>query len=103
MALGLTKISSLGNPFLECLEQRVAKSGLDRRGASKRGDAQVLNATEFIEMEIEDQGDNNLQVEFAVGCVGDKFAPLVLNPSPERLLVATRDGAPLPFDFSVCG
>ena len=47
----------------------------------------MLNATEFIEMEIEDQGDNNLQVEFAVGCFGDKFAPLVFNPSPERILV----------------
>jgi ABC-type branched-subunit amino acid transport system substrate-binding protein len=40
-----------------------------------------------IKLEIEDQGDNNLQVEFAVGCVGDKFAPLVFNPSSERLLV----------------
>ena len=94
VALGLTKISSLGNPLLECLEQRVSQSGLDRRRSCERGDAQVLNATEFIEMEIEDQWDNNLQVE---------FAPLVFNPSPERLLVATRDGAPLPFDFSVCG
>jgi hypothetical protein len=46
--------------------------------------------TSAHKLEIEDQGDNNLQVEFAVGCVGDKFAPLVFNPSPERLLAVTR-------------
>ncbi len=94
VAFGLAKISSLGNPLLECLEQRVAKSGLDRRRSCERGDAQGLNAAEFIEMEIEDQGDNNLQVE---------FAPLVFNPSSERILEAIRDVEPLSFDFSVCG
>jgi hypothetical protein len=59
--------------------------------------------TSAHKLDIEDQGENNLQVEFAVVCVGDKFAPLVLNPSPERLLAAKRDGDPLRFDFSVCG
>jgi len=54
----------------------------------------VLNATEFIELEIEDQGDNNFQVE---------FAPLVFNPSSERILEAIRDVEPLSFNFSVCG
>jgi hypothetical protein len=102
-AFGLAEISSLGKPLLECLEKRISKARLDRRWSCERSDAQVLNATEFIEMEIEDQGDNNLQVEFAVGCVGDKFATLFLNACAERLLSATRDVAPLPFDFSVCG
>jgi hypothetical protein len=59
--------------------------------------------TSAHKLEIEDQGENILQVEFAVGCIGDKFAPLVLNPCSERLLGATRNVEPLPFDFSLCG
>lgn len=95
-------ISSLGKPILECLEQCVSQAGFNRGRSCERADAQVLNATEFIELEIEDQGNNNLQIEFAIGCVGDKFAPLVLNACSECLLAATRDVAPLPFEFSVC-
>jgi hypothetical protein len=49
----------------------------------------VLNATEFIELEIEDQGDNNLQVEFAVGDANKVIPPLVFNSCSERLLVGT--------------
>jgi hypothetical protein len=70
------------------------RAWLDRRRSCEQENAQVLNATEFIELEIEDQGDNNFQVE---------FAPLVFNPSSERILEAIRDVEPLSFNFSVCG
>lgn len=43
-------------PGLECLQQGISDAGLKRWRAGERGDAQVLNAPEFINMEVEDQG-----------------------------------------------
>ncbi len=43
-------------PGLECLEQCISDAGLEWRRAGERGDAQMLNTPEFIDMEVEDQG-----------------------------------------------
>lgn len=64
----------------------------------------MLNATEFVEMEVQDQRDNDLQIEFAIGDADKVIPPLVFNSYPERPpLAVTRDVATLAFDFSVCG
>jgi hypothetical protein len=79
----------VGKPLLECLQQRIAQAWLDGRWSGERGDAQILNATEFVEMEVEDQGDDDLQIEFAIGNANKVISPLVFNSCSERLQVAT--------------
>ena len=51
----------------------------------------MLNAPEFIDMEIEDQGHDHLKIEFAIGDRAIEVAsPLGFDPVPEGVLIGTR-------------
>lgn len=81
------QIGLFRQPRFERLQQCVTQARFEGRRPGEGRHAEALNATEFIETQIENQRNNHLQVEFTVGNANDIVASFVLNPPPECILV----------------